>query len=139
MLNHCGSEASVLIIVEVQPKHSRTGLHEERGRWIQEFWSKVLQKIPSIHGHRLLWSQLLFIYRSDDVDFVEAQLAETLQECRSEHLKSLCVLSIVGGGTKEKAKEIDRMLNGFKEWNFGDTSLFKHWLLDGEQFQKLRL
>ena len=136
LLSQVGSGIGISVMVVIEPRHSKTGLLEERGQWIQQCWRKVLARLPNIYGTRLLWSELLFIYPGNDIDYLERQFAEILAECRSEHLKNLCILSAVSGDAKEKLQAIERMENGFKAWNFGDIALYRHCLLDGQRFQK---
>lgn len=134
LLARNGSAPTVLVVIEVQPKHARTGLLEERGRWIHTVWNATLSKIPDVAGHRMMWSQLVFICAGSDIQAVESQFAEILQSCRDEELKSLCVFSQASGNAESKLLELDRMLEGIsKERNFGDPERFQHWLLDGER------
>lgn len=129
-----GAAPNVLVAIEVQPRQSRTGLLEERGRWIHRVWDATVSKIPDAAGHRMMWSQLVFICAGSDIQSVESQFAEILQSYRDEELKSLCVLSEASGNAEMKLVELDRMLDGIcKEMNFGDPERFKHWLLDGER------
>jgi hypothetical protein len=134
LLAQTGSEPNVLVAIEVQPRQSRTGLLEERGRWIHRVWNATLSKIPDVAGHRMMWSQLVFICAGSDIQAVESQFAEILQSCRDEELKSLCVFSQASGNAEAKLVELDRMLEGIsKERNFGDPERFQHWLLDGDK------
>lgn len=134
LLARCGSGPKVLVVIEVRPRHARTGLLEERGRWIHKVWDAALDKIPGVAGHRLLWPQLLFICHGTDVQAAEATFAEILRLYKDEALESLCVLSTASGGTDAMLAEVDRMLDGLgKEWNFGNPTLFERWLLDGER------
>jgi hypothetical protein len=136
LLVRCGSAPSVLVVIEVQPRHARTGLLEERGRWIHSVWDAVLQQIPDVAGHRMAWSELLFVCVDRHLEEVEAQFARILQSCADEDLKSLCVLSAMSGDAEAKLAELDRMFDGVsKERNFGDPERFSHWLLDGEKVQ----
>ncbi|HEX8774719.1 MAG TPA: hypothetical protein VF735_14200 [Pyrinomonadaceae bacterium] len=134
LLAQSSPASTVLVAIEVQPRHSRTGLLEERGRWIHRIWNATLSKIPDVAGHRMMWSQLVFVCTGSDIQEVEAQFAEILQSCRDEELKSLCVLSHASGNAEAKLMEVDRMLEGIsKERNFGDSERFQHWLRDGER------
>jgi len=130
-----GGGPSVLVAIEVQPRHDRTGLLEERGRWIHTVWDAALCRVPEVAGHRLSWSQLLFICKGADIQAAENQFAEMLRSCKAEGLKSLCVLSTVSGGADVKLAVADRMFEGLgKERNFGDRARFERWLLDGERY-----
>lgn len=134
LLARRSSGLSVLIAIEVQPRHARAGLLEERGCWIHKVWDATLHKIPDVAGHRLMWSQLMFVCAGGDIQSVEAQFAEVLQSCKEEELRSFCVLSTVSGDAEAKIAELDQMLEGIsKERNFGELARFKHWLLDGER------
>lgn len=134
LLVRCGSAPAVLVAIEVRPRHGRTGLLEERGRWIRRVWNAVLREIPGVAGQRMLWSQLLFICAGDDIQVVESRFAEILRSCRDKDLKSLCVLSVSRCDAEAKPLEIDRMFDAFKEWNQGAPVHFSNWLLDGEKF-----
>ena len=137
LLQNCGSETNVLIAVELRPKYSRTGLLEEKGRWIQDFWNRVLRAMPEVAGHRMLWSELFFSYPGDDVEFVEAQICALLKDCKDEQFESRCVLSVFSGDIQEKVLEIERMFMSIgKDWYFGEADFFKYWLLNGERFQQ---
>lgn len=134
LLARSGSAPNVLVAIEVQPRHARTGLLEERGRWIHKVWNATLSMIPDVAGHRTMWSQLVFICTGNGIQAVESQFAEILQSCRDEDLKSLCVLSEASGHGEAKLVELERMLEGLsKERNFSDAERFRHWLLDGEK------
>jgi hypothetical protein len=135
LLARCGIGLNVLIAIDVRPRHTLTGLLEERGRWIRKIWEAVLSKIPDVSGHRMMWSQLLFVCRGIDIHAVETLFAEILQSFKAEELKSLCVLSQVGGGLDAKLAEVDLMFEGLsKERNFGDLARYERWLLDGERY-----
>ena len=135
LLARCGNAPSVLVAIEVQPRHTPTGLLEERGRWIHKVWNAALSSICDVGGHRMIWSQLLFICKGNDIQAVENQFTKILQSCKSEELKSLCVLSVASGSADAKLVEVERMFEGIvKERNFGDPKRFEHWLLDGERF-----
>ena len=135
LLARGGSAPTVLVAIEVQPRHARTGLLEERGHWIHRVWNATLNKMPDVAGHRMTWSQLVFISIGSDIQAVESQFAEMLQSCRDEDLKSLCVLFEAIGNAEAQLVELDRMLESIsKERNFGDPERFQHWLLDGERY-----
>ncbi len=132
LIASCGSGPKVLVAIEVRPRHARTGLLEEQGRWIHKVWDAALSRMPGTAGHRLLWPQLLFVCRGADIQAVEDTIAGILQSCKDEALKSVCVLSTVSGGVEATLAEVERMLDGLcKERNFGDPALFERWLLDG--------
>ena len=136
LLVRCGSAPGVLVVIEVQPRLSRTGLLEERGRWIHSVWDAVLQQIPDVAGHRMAWSQLLFVCMERNIEEVEALFAGILQSCAAVDLKSLCVLSVASGDAEAKLVELDKMFEGVgKDRNFGDPERFSHWLLDGERIR----
>lgn len=135
LLARCGSAPNVLVAIEVRPRHAPTGLLEERGRWIHTVWDAAVLNIPDVAGHRMMWSQLLFICQGDDIEAIESRFAEILSSCKVEGLKSLCVLSAVSGDANARLIELERMFEGIgKERNFGDRVRFEHWLLDGERF-----
>jgi hypothetical protein len=135
LLVHCGSAPSVLVAIGVQPRYLLTGLLEETGHLIHKIWSVTLHKIPDVVGHRMMWSQLVFVCASSNVQAVEIQFIEVLQSCMNAELKSLCVLSAESGDADAKLIKIDRMIESIsKARNFGNPKLFDHWLLDGEKF-----
>ncbi len=135
LIAHGGDGPVVLAAIEVLPRHARTGLLEERGRWIHKVWDAVLSKMPDVAGHRISWSQLLFICKGADIQAAEDQFAEILRSCQEEELKSLCVLSTASGGAGVKLAGVGRMFEGLgKERNFGDPARFERWLLDGERY-----
>jgi hypothetical protein len=135
LLSRSGCAPRILVAIEVQPRFTRTGFLEERGHWIRRVWDITLHKIPGVAGHRMMWSQLLFICRGSDIQAVENQFAEILHSYKSEELKSLCVFSVASGGIDAQLAEVERMFEGLgKERNFGDPARFQHWLLDGERF-----
>ena len=83
----------------------------------------------------MMWSQLLFVCKGDDMQAAENQFAEILRSCKEEELKSLCVLSTASGGAEVKLAAADRMFEGLgKERNFGNPARFESWLLDGERY-----
>jgi hypothetical protein len=135
LIARSGDGPSVLVAIEVQPRHARTGLLEERGRWIHTVWDAALSRIPEVAGQRMMWSQLLFVCGGADIQVVESQFAEILRSCKAEELESLCVLSTASGMAEVKLAEVDRMFEGLgKERNFGDPARFERWLLDGERY-----
>ena len=135
LIARVGDGPNILVAIEIQPRHHRTGLLEERGRWIHEVWAVALSRIPGIAGHRMMWSQLLFICKGADIQTVGHQFAEILRSRKAEKLRSLCVLSTASGGAEVKLDVADRMFEGLgKERNFGDPARFELWLLDGERY-----
>lgn len=135
LLARLGDGSNVLVAIEIHPRHGRAGFLEEKGRWVHEVWSAALTRIPEVAGHRMMWSQVLFVCKNADIRAAEDQFAEILCSCRTEELRSLCVLSIASGGAKAKLAVLDRMFAGVAaEWNFGDPTQFDRWLLDGERY-----
>lgn len=135
LLIQVGDEPSVFTAIEVQPRSSRTGLLEERGRWIHRVWSTMLASEPDIVGQRAGWSSLLFVSKGADIQATENRLSEILHALKAEQLKSLCVIAMTRGGLTVKLALVERMFEALgKEWKFGNPELFERWLLDGERY-----
>jgi hypothetical protein len=138
LLNRFASKPAVLLTIKVDPKHTETGLLEEKGVWIHAVWDETLRQFPGIAGHRLDWSSLLFISEGDDWQTIEAKFIDVLKSCEDERLGSFCVIDVVNGGMDEILSKLDLMLDETShERNFGSSQSFRSRLLNGERFVSL--
>jgi hypothetical protein len=135
LLNQFASKPTVLITIKVEPKHTDTGLLEEKGIWIRSVWDEALRKLPGIAGHRLDWSSLLFMFEGVDWRSIESTFIDVLKSCEDERLRSFCVIDVLNGGLNEILSKLDSMLDETShERNFGSAQRFYSRLLNGERF-----
>ena len=70
-----------VLVLQVMSRERSDDARMHRGKWIHAFWTTMLERVPGVHGHRLLWDQLLFILPNTVVDSaakVVSQIAQGL-------------------------------------------------------------
>ena len=95
--------------IRIFSEYKHTGLNEERGEWILEFWKKITENNFTIEGHRFSWSEVILFDRIMDEDKFKKIVLNLLLSLTANNLKSLTVFSKLSGDAEQKIQEIERM------------------------------
>ena len=95
--------------IRISSEYERTGLNEERGKWILEFWKKIIKNNFTIEGHRFSWSEVILFDQMMNEDKFKKIVLNSLLSLTANNLKSLTIFSKLSGNIEQKIKEIDRM------------------------------
>ncbi len=96
-------------LVRIAPRHSRTGLNEERGTWVKRFWTDVTENDNRIAGLRLGWSNVIYFTEVMEQQPFEDLILSKIRSSVVPDLKSLVKFSTISRPVETKIKEIDRM------------------------------
>lgn len=118
-------------LILVEPSNSKTGLLEERGLWILNFWQNILEHYPSIQGQRFNWSGLIFF----SVEFSSIKMIEVfsnlLRNSTHPELQSKAIFSNVQNSPSEKLREIEQMELQLNKINYWNEHIYPSYFEDG--------
>ena len=134
ILNKFDKTVSLLLItLAIYPRNAETGMLEEKGEWIRQVWSYILEISDEIQGCRLLWSQLFFVADAVNQYQITSEIKVILERMKNSDLQSLCVIGKVQGTSEGQVKLLDEMLHKIsskKDFDIYDPDLVR--LVDGK-------
>ena len=120
-------------LVMVEPRENKTGLTEERGVWIQEFWRRVIEKCPGIVGHRLSWDLVAFFWPNKTTDDLAREIATLLKNSTVAELKSRALFSATLGTKENAIRELERMELQLGKIGYWKEHIFNSYYEDGRE------
>ena len=115
LIHQVGSETWTACLIQICSNESETGLLQ--GEWIKAIWNKARNEIPSLMGHRLGWSTLLFLVPTTNIELVRQHFIIILQSLVYPNLESRCVLTMFEGEIQTKLMIIDLMTMDADKWH----------------------
>ncbi|MDQ3821251.1 MAG: hypothetical protein M3362_26725, partial [Acidobacteriota bacterium] len=109
ILEQFNSAPVILVAVAIWTRHSQTGMLIEKGVWIKNFWSRILNRITDVQGCQLLWNTLFFAVPSGDVLSLKDLFREELTVLYDPLLESFCIIAEAHGTPSEKLLLLDEM------------------------------
>lgn len=103
----------LVVILEVCPRDSRTGMLEERRDWLKRFWDKIFEQVGSgiMGGSTLLWTVIFFATSHEHEKLIINTFQSVLKSMREPRFKSYCILGKVKNDYEEQKKIIDFMVH----------------------------
>ena len=99
-----GSEILLIAETIIEPIGSRIGLLEERGAWVQSFWSDVIDSLDYVHGCRFYWDSMIFCC---DINYFESFVniySDILKRQSYEKLVSKTVIGYPSGKSLDEKR-----------------------------------
>jgi hypothetical protein len=94
--------------VVVWPSQGKSGLLDEKGQWMKEFWTRIQESIPEIHGIHLFWNALIVVIPSKGEETPEAILKAIIHTIQQPELVCFCVLTKASSSV-DKMKKLNEL------------------------------
>jgi hypothetical protein len=126
-------ETWVACLILIRGRGSGNSLLEMKGQWIKKIWNIVLTEMPFVLGHRLAWSELLFLTPMPYQEILLPKFSQILQSLSMPELESRCLFELIEGDIEAKLMIISKMGMCIGKWHqLGYQTSFKNRLLNGE-------
>jgi hypothetical protein len=99
----------VVAVLAVYPKGVDTGLLPEQGAFTERLLARI-RSGADVSGYRIMWSQVDFFIRGNNVDEFQRAIAQGISECRDDRLEVRTVIFPLSGAPDERVARLDDAL-----------------------------